>query len=91
MGDWFGLFLAAILPIHYTLASMNLRTLAAKNVWTGLLSTLAPICFVAKDKIKDHNCKLFCYLQCGWFDPKIVYLIFQVMEMNSMPITFGTV
>ena len=57
LGDWFGLFLAAILPIHYTLASMNLRTLAAKNVWTGLLSTLAPICFVAKDKIKDHNCK----------------------------------
>ena len=58
LGDWFGLFLAAILPIHYTLASMNLRTLAAKNVWTGLLSTLAPICFVARDKIKDHICKL---------------------------------
>ena len=54
LGDWFGLYLAVLLPIHFTLASMNLRTLTAKNVWTGLLSTLAPICFVAKEKVKDH-------------------------------------
>ena len=59
LGDWFGLYLAALLPVNFTLATMNLKTLTAKNVWTGLLSTLAPICFVAKDKIKDHHSKNF--------------------------------
>ena len=58
LGDWFGLFLATLLPVNFTLASLNLKTLTAKNVWTGLMSTLAPICFVAKDKIKDHHSKL---------------------------------
>ena len=57
LGDWFGLFLAALFPVNFTLASLNLRTLTAKNVWTGLMSILAPSCFVAKDKIKDHNSK----------------------------------
>lgn len=59
LGDWFGLFLAALLPVNFTLASLNLKTLTAKNVWTGLMSTLAPICFVAKSKIKDHISKFF--------------------------------
>ena len=54
LGEWFGLVLAALLPINSTLASLNLRTLTAKNVWTGLTSTLAPICFVDRSKIKDH-------------------------------------
>ena len=53
------LFLATLLPVNFTLASLNLRTLTAKNVWTGLMSTLAPICFVDKDKIKDHISKSF--------------------------------
>ena len=61
LGDWFGLFLAALLPVNFTLASLNLKTLTAKNVWTGLMSTLAPICFVAKDKIKDHHSKTFVF------------------------------
>lgn len=58
LGDWFGLFLAALLPVNFTLASLNLKTLTAKNVWTGLMSTLAPVCFVAKAKIKDHISKI---------------------------------
>ena len=71
LGDWFGLYLAALLPVNFTLATMNLKTLTAKNVWTGLLSTLAPICFVAKDKIKDHHSKIF-YPQNMFYSTEIL-------------------
>jgi hypothetical protein len=57
LGDWFGLFLAALLPSNYVLASLTLKTLTAKNVWTGLMSTIAPICFVDKEKVRDHHSK----------------------------------
>ena len=63
LGDWFGLYLAALLPVNFTLATMNLKTLTAKNFWNGLLSTLAPIYFVAKDKIKIIIVRYFLNLQ----------------------------
>ncbi len=57
LGDWFGLFLVTMLPANFLLASLTLNTLTAKNVWTGLLSTMSPICFVSKEKIRDHLSK----------------------------------
>ena len=65
-----------------------------QNVWTGLLSTLSPICFVAKEKVRDHLSKCNKY-----YTPITHYrnstMINEIMsckdsEENFMLTTYGT-